>query len=92
MLGAIHILSAARNADWIDTLLAPCPRIKVWIDELKCDAREFSHSVNSLQTLSPTDRSWVLLNSQLAIEAARMISHELVRDREVNRAGVDKES
>jgi hypothetical protein len=81
MLGAIHILSAARNADWMDTLLAPCPRIKVWVDELKCDAHEFPRSVESLQTLSPTDRSWVLLNSQLAIEAARTISHELVHDR-----------
>lgn len=38
MIGAIHMVSEARDAAWIDTLLAPCPRTKVWLDELKCAA------------------------------------------------------
>ena len=77
MIGAVHIISEARDAAWIDTLLAPCPRIKVWLDELKCAALMRSRVNSDLQALSPSDRSWVLLNSQLAIEAARLIRRKL---------------
>ena len=92
MLGAIHMLSAARDADWMDTLLAPCPRVKIWVGELKCNARTRPQLDRDLQDLSPSDRSWVLLNSQLAIEAARLISHKLAHEKAVMDAGVDKDS
>lgn len=77
MIGAIHMLSEARDAAWIDTLLAPCSRIKVWLDELKCAADMRRQVDSGLQALSSSDRSWVLLNSQLAIEAARLIRRRL---------------
>ena len=77
MLGAIHINSEARGASWMDILLMPCPRIKVWLDELK-GATEIRDRPNpALQALSPSDRSWVLLNSQLAIQAARLIRDKM---------------
>ena len=77
MIGAIHMISDARDAGWIDALLAPCPRIKVWLDELRCAADMRSRVDSDLQALSSSDRSWVLLNSQLAIEAARLIRPRL---------------
>ena len=77
MLGAIHINSEAQEAPWMDSLLTPCPRIKVWLEELK-GATEIRDQPNAaLQALSSSDRSWVLLNSQLAIQAARLIRLEL---------------
>ncbi len=77
MIGAVHIIREARDAAWIDTFLAPCPRVKVWLDELKC-ATDMKRRLDSdLQCSSSSDRSWVLLNSQLAIEAARLIRHKL---------------
>lgn len=77
MIGAIHMIGEARDAAWIDTLLAPCPRVKVWLDELKCAAELRRRLDSDLQCLSSSDRSWVLLNSQLATEAARLIQHKL---------------
>ena len=77
MIGAVHIISEARDAAWIDALLAPCPRVKVWLDELKCAATMRSGVNSGLQALSPSDRSWVLLNSQLTIEAARLIQRKI---------------
>lgn len=77
MIGAIHMISEARDAAWKDTLLAPCPRIKVWLDELKCTTDMRKRVASDLQALSSSDRSWVLLNSQLAIEAARLIRRGL---------------
>ena len=77
MLGAIHINSEAQGASWMDSLLMPCPRIRAWFKELK-GATELRDRPNSaLQALSSSDRSWVLLNSQLAIQAARLIRLEL---------------
>ena len=77
MLGAIHINSEAQDAPWMDSLLMPCPRIKVWLEELK-GVTEIRDGRNSaLQALSSSDRSWVLLNSQLAIQAARLIRLKL---------------
>ena len=73
MLGAIHINSEAREAPWMDSLLMPCPRIKVWLEELKGTTETTDRPNPALQALSSSDRSWVLLNSQLAIQAARLI-------------------
>lgn len=36
MIGAIHMISEARDAAWMDTLLTPCPRVRVWLEELRC--------------------------------------------------------
>ena len=92
MLGAIHMLSAARNSAWMDTLLAPCPRIQVWVDELKCTAGTRPQLDRDLLALSSSDRSWVLLNSQLAIEAARLISRKLTHEKATKNLGVDEDT
>lgn len=81
MIGAIHMISAARDGSWMDTLLAPCPRLKVWIDELKCTAEMRTKLDRDYERLSPSDRVWVLLNSQLAIEASRIIMRKLIHER-----------
>ena len=77
MIGAVHMISEARDSAWVDSLLAPCPRIKVWLDELKCAADMRIQLDSDLKALSSSDRSWVLLNSQLTIEAARLIRRKL---------------
>ncbi|KAI4184403.1 MAG: hypothetical protein L6R41_004755 [Letrouitia leprolyta] len=77
MIGAIHMLSEARDAAWMETLIVPCPRIAVWLDELKCTAAMQSQLAERMQALSPSDKSWVLLNTQLAVQASRMIRQEL---------------
>ena len=77
MIGAIHMISEARGPAWMDPLLMPCPRIEAWSEELK-DGTDMKDRPNpALQALSSSDRSWVLLNSQLAIQAARVIRREL---------------
>lgn len=77
MIGAIHMISEARDAAWMDTLLAPCPRIKVWLDEMKCAADVKGQVDLDMKVLSSSDRAWVLLNAQLAIEAGRLIRRKL---------------
>lgn len=77
MIGAIHMMSEARDAAWMETLIVPCPRIAVWLDELKCTAAVQSQLAQRMQALSPSDKSWVLLNTQLAVQASRLIRQEL---------------
>ena len=77
MAGAIHLISEARDAAWMDSLLTPCPRIREWIDELRCTSKMKGRPDSGMQALSSTDRSWVLLNSQLSIEAAKLIQRKL---------------
>ena len=81
MIGAIHMISAAKDGEWMNTLLAPCPRLKVWLDELKCTADMRTKLDRDHKKLSPSDRAWVLLNSQLAIEASRLIMRELAHEK-----------
>lgn len=77
MVGAIHAISQARDSTWMDTLITPAPRIRVWLDELRCDEGKRAQLDIDLQRLSISDRSWVLLNSQLAIKAGRLIQRTL---------------
>lgn len=81
MIGVVHMMSEARDATWMESLLVSCPRIRVWLEELKCSAETRSQLTRELQTLSPSDKSWVLLNTQLAVEASRLIQQELRRDK-----------
>ena len=92
MIGAIHTINEARDAAWIDTLLVPCPRIRIWLDELKCDADTRSQLNQDMQNLSLSDRSWVLLNAQLAIQAARIIRQELNYEKEAESLHVSESS
>ena len=77
MIGVIHTLSQARDAEWMKTLIAPVPRIKAWLDELKCSPDMRARLDLDEQKLSSSDRSWVLLNAQLTIEAERLVRREL---------------
>ena len=77
MIGAIHLISEARDSTWMDSLLTPCPRIREWFDELRCTREMKGRPDCGMQALSSSDRSWVLLNSQLAIEAAKQIQSKL---------------
>lgn len=77
MIGAIHALSHARNSSWMESLIVPCPRINIWLDELKCPPDIKGQSDADLGNLSSSDRSWVLLNTQLTVEAEKLIRNEL---------------
>lgn len=79
MIGAIHSLSQARDAGWMETLIAPCPRISAWLDEMNSTEESRRELDLNLQRLSSTDRSWVMFNSQLALQSVRLIRDELSR-------------
>ena len=83
MIGAIHLISEARDAAWMDSLLTPCPRIKEWLNKLEYAKDTSLRPDSGMQALSFSDRSWVLLNSQLAIEAARLIQRKLSQGKSV---------
>lgn len=77
MIGAIHSLSQARDAAWMETLIAPCPRITVWLDSLNSLTDRQGQLDLDLQGLSSSDRTWVSLNTQLTLEAGRLIRRKL---------------
>ena len=83
MMGAVHLISEARSAAWMDSLLTPCPRITAWLDRLNCATGTGGRAEFDVQALCSSDRSWVLLNSQLAIEAARLIRSKLSQGKSV---------
>ena len=77
MVGAIHSLSQARDSAWMESLIAPCPRISAWLNGLKCPKSAREQVDDDLQRLSSSDRSWVLLNTQLTVQAVDIIRREL---------------
>lgn len=77
MMGAVHSLSQARDAAWMETLIAPCPRITVWLASLNSPTDSQGLRDLNLQSLSSSDRSWVLLNTQLTLQAGQLIRREL---------------
>ena len=90
MVGAIHMLSDARDSAWMESLLVPCPRIRVWLEELKCAAETRERLALETKKLSHSDKAWVLLNTQLAIEAARRIRATLGQARAEESLCVDQ--
>lgn len=76
MVGVIHSLSEARDAAWMETLIAPCPRISVWLNKLKRSA-DTQDQTKFDQGLSSSDQAWVSLNTQLTIEAEKLIRQVL---------------
>ena len=77
MIGAIHLISEARAAVWMDTLIVPCPRVKVWLKHLSGNTGKVHRKDSTVENLSSSDRSWVTLNSQLTIKAAKLIRQKL---------------
>lgn len=73
MLGVIHSLSQARDATWMGAFITPCPRTGVWLEELKRPVNMRGKLHLSQQGLSPSDRSWVTLNTQLTVQAEIVI-------------------
>lgn len=61
----------------METLIAPCPRISAWLDELKCSAEASSRLNVNLQTLSSWNTLWVQLNTQLISQAVKLIQGQL---------------
>lgn len=77
MLGVVHTLSDARDAAWMGSFITPCLRTRVWLEELKrpIDMRgkmDFEH-----HKLGPSDRSWVIMNTQLTVQAEIVIRKTL---------------
>ena len=77
MIGVIHSLSQARDAAWVESLIAHCPRISVWLTELKRPADMRGRIDIDRQGLSSSDCAWVLLNTQLTLQAETLIRKEL---------------
>ncbi|KAI4264787.1 MAG: hypothetical protein L6R42_000119 [Xanthoria sp. 1 TBL-2021] len=77
MIGAVHALSQARNSEWMETLVTPCPRIRAWLNGLNPSLKPMNPQ--DLGALSSSDRSWVILNIYMATEAEKLIRRELKR-------------
>ena len=77
MMGVIHSLSQARDAAWMESLIAPCPRISVWLTEIKRSADMRGRLDVDQPGLSPSDRAWVALNTELTLQAETLIRKEL---------------
>ena len=77
MIGVIHSLSQARDAAWMESVIVPCPRINVWLTGLKRPADMQGRQNIDRQGLSSSDCDWVLLNTQLTLQAETLIRKEL---------------
>ncbi|CAF9942774.1 hypothetical protein IMSHALPRED_004725 [Imshaugia aleurites] len=77
MIGVIHSFSQARDATWMESVMAPCPRVNVWLTELKRPADMQGRLNIDRQGLSSSDCEWVLLNTQLTLQAETLIRKEL---------------
>ena len=77
MIGVIHSLSQARDAAWMESVIAPCPRISVWLTELKRPTGMRGRLDVGRQGLNSSDCEWVLLNTQLTLQADTLIRKEL---------------
>ena len=77
MIGVIHALSQAHDAAWMESVMAPCPRISVWLTELKRSADMRGGLDVDRQGLNPSDCAWVPLNTQLTLQAETLIRTEL---------------
>ncbi|KAI9763451.1 MAG: hypothetical protein M1839_006449 [Geoglossum umbratile] len=72
MIGAIHAFSGTKVTTWMDAIIAPSPRRQAWLRRLS--GIDTSQEVNDLE---PSDRSWVVLHSDLAMEATRVLQREM---------------
>ena len=77
IIGVIHSLSQAPDATSMESVMAPCPRINVWLTELKRPADMQGPLDIGRQGLSSSDCEWVLLNTQLTLQAETLIRKEL---------------
>ena len=94
MVGAVHALSQAQDATWMETMIVPRPRMSAWLHELKMPEESRSQLDVRVQKLklSPSDRSWVVLNTQLTIQAVDLIRSVLSKGRAVESLSVKKSS
>lgn len=80
MLGAIQQFSGARSWQWMDDILAPCPRREAWARILSTkentDINVFEEEV---RTLAERDKSWVWVNTTLTIRAAGIMRTAMER-------------
>lgn len=79
MVGCVHSLSGAGNANWMDALISPSRRREIWLQELSTAGEdgweEFKH-----ECLNSSDSTWVRLHTQLARDAVDLVRHHFPRE------------
>ena len=73
MLGAIHKMSGTKVATWMDEIMPPVSRRQAWLNRLSKDPNSNSSPDPDFEALSRFDQDWVLLNSELATQAASVL-------------------
>lgn len=77
MLGAIHKMSDTKVTNWMDEIMPPVPRRQAWLNRLSKDPDSNLSPDSCYEALSRFDQDWVLLNSELATQAASVLQTEL---------------
>ncbi|KAI4215748.1 MAG: hypothetical protein LQ351_001735 [Letrouitia transgressa] len=80
MIGAIHLLNGSKNPAWMDGIIVPCARRNAWLSEINPATQSEVQHEETLRQLSPSDQSWVQLQSRLTREAAKMIDDTLKKN------------
>lgn len=80
MLGAIHKMSGTKVTNWMDEIMPPAPRRQAWLNRLSKEDSDSNSSPSpdlEYESLSRFDQDWVLLNSELATQAASVLLTKL---------------
>jgi hypothetical protein len=67
MVGAIQKLSGARSWQWMDDILAPCPRRDVWARILSAENTDVNFFEEEVRTLTEPDKKWVWMCCMVVI-------------------------
>jgi hypothetical protein len=80
MVGAIQQLSGARSLQWMDDILAPCPRREAWARILSTENTDMNSFEEEVRTLTDSDKGWVWVNTVLTTRAAGIMRIAIERN------------
>lgn len=80
MLGAIHKVSGTKVTNWMDEIMPPVPRRQAWLKRLSKGLDEFPLPDPDYEALSRFDQDWILLHSELAMQAASVLQEEFGKE------------
>jgi hypothetical protein len=79
MVGAIQQLSGTRPWQWLDDILAPCPRREAWVRILSTTNTDVNLFEEEVRPLTEPDKKWVWMNTILTTRAAGIMRTAIKR-------------
>lgn len=77
MMGAIQQLSETQSWQWMDDILAPCPRREAWARIVSTGNTNMDSFEDEVRTLTEPDKRWVWVNTILTTRAAGIMRTEI---------------